>query len=249
MSGPRFVFVGGVHRSGTTLVASLLAAHPDARGLSGTGVWGDEGQHLQTVIPPARALGGPGAFGWHPQAHLDERSLQPGMAEALLEAWEPWFGGRDGRLIEKSPPNLLRFRLLQALFPGSACVAVIRHPIAVALSTRHLRRAARFWSVPRLVEHWVRCHELYAADRPHLEHAVELRYEDLARSPQEALSALGDALALPGLQATTAVSDASGVARWRWERWRRWATQAELRRLEAAAPAVEAWGYDLLAGP
>ena len=59
----RFVFLAGLHRSGTTLLARLLAAHPEISGFSGTGEPADEGQHLQSVYPAARVYGGPGRFG------------------------------------------------------------------------------------------------------------------------------------------------------------------------------------------
>ena len=62
----RFVFLAGLHRSGTTLLARLLAAHPEVSGFSGTGVPADEGQHLQTVYPAAKVYGGPGRFGFAP---------------------------------------------------------------------------------------------------------------------------------------------------------------------------------------
>ena len=60
--GGRFVFVGGLHRSGTTPLARVLGAHPEISGLSGTGVSEDEGQHLQDVYPRIRAHGGMGRF-------------------------------------------------------------------------------------------------------------------------------------------------------------------------------------------
>ena len=60
--GHLLVFVGGLHRSGTTPLARALSAHPDISGFSNTGVPEDEGQHLQDVYPPAYVLGGPGRF-------------------------------------------------------------------------------------------------------------------------------------------------------------------------------------------
>ena len=56
----QLVFVGGLHRSGTSLVHRCLAGHPRVSGFRDTGVWEDEGQHLQTVYRPAAAHGGPG---------------------------------------------------------------------------------------------------------------------------------------------------------------------------------------------
>ena len=70
-----FVFVGGLHRSGTTLLAPLPGRAPAmVSGFSGTGAREDEGQHLQTVYRPGRAHGGPGRFGFDPEAHLTETS-------------------------------------------------------------------------------------------------------------------------------------------------------------------------------
>ena len=87
----RLVFVGGLHRSGTSLVHGCLAAHPDATGFSGTGVPEDEGQHLQTVYRPDHRFGGAGIFGLRAGAHLTERSplASAESRDRLLAEWGP----------------------------------------------------------------------------------------------------------------------------------------------------------------
>ncbi len=59
-----FVFVGGLHRSGTSLVSRAIASHPEVSAFADTGVPEDESQHLQSVFPPAIRYGAPGNFSW-----------------------------------------------------------------------------------------------------------------------------------------------------------------------------------------
>ena len=47
----QLVFVGGLHRSGTTVLAEMIASARSASGLENTGVMMDEGQFLQDVYP------------------------------------------------------------------------------------------------------------------------------------------------------------------------------------------------------
>ncbi len=170
-------FVGGLHRSGTTLVARRLAEHPDASGFADTGVAEDEGQHLQAVYPTGERFGGPGRFGFAPEMHLTERSplVTDASRAQLWAAWSPHWDCDRAVLIEKSPPNLLKMRFLQALFPRARFVVVLRHPIAAALATRK-------WSGTRpheLIRHWLACYETAFADMARLRHATVVRYERL----------------------------------------------------------------------
>jgi hypothetical protein len=191
--------VAGLHRSGTSALARLLATSPQIRAMTGTGVHEDEGQHLQTVYPTAQAHGGPGIFAFDPGAHLTERSwpARPVSASALLDAWSPYWhldGDAGGLvLLEKSPPDLVRTRLLQALFPQARFVVILRHPAVVTVSTARWRP----WLSPgALLRHWLHAHQVYRRDKPRLARVHELRYERLVADPAVELSALALALDL-----------------------------------------------------
>jgi Sulfotransferase family len=184
--GHRFVFVAGLHRSGTTLLARLLAAHPEISGFSGTGAPADEGQHLQSVYPSDHEYGRPGRFGFAPEMHLTESStlVSEESAQRLFAEWSPHWDLSRPLLLEKSPPNLIKTRFLQALFPDSAFVVVIRHPIPVSIPTAKWRGTRRY---DRLFDHWLRCHALFEEDRGQLGRVHVLTYEQLVGNPASVL--------------------------------------------------------------
>jgi len=192
----RLLFVGGLHRSGTSLVHRCLTRHPEVSGFSGTGVPEDEGQHLQTVYPPAYAHGGPGRFGFDPDAHLTESSplATAESGQQLLREWSPHWDPAARVAVEKSPPNLIRMRFLQALFPDCAFVMVLRHPAAVACATqkwaltRNLRNAVGRSTWTALIHHWVACHETMRSDSRQVGRVTIVRYEDFVRDPDGVLA-------------------------------------------------------------
>jgi len=211
----RFVFVGGLHRSGTTLVADLIAGHPEVTGLSGTDVPMDEGQFLQKVYPPAgtkrtlwpiryldpvapdfltqRGYGGPGRFGFDPGSWLTEESplATQENARKVFTAWKPYLDLSRPIVIEKSPPNLVRTRFLQKLFPNSQFVIILRHPVAVSYATR-------IWTNIRpmyyMFKHWVHCHRVFDQDRAQLHNVMVVHYEHLVSDPERCLSSIYDFL-------------------------------------------------------
>jgi Sulfotransferase family len=214
----RLVFVAGLHRSGTSLIHRCLAAHPDVSGFTGTGVPEDEGQHLQTVYPPDYLYGGAGLFGFAPEMHLTEASplARPENRERLLREWGAHWRPGAAVGIEKSPPNLVRTRFLQALFPDAAFVVVLRHPIAVAGATRKGRRMRL--SYRSLVHHWVACHETLAADATHVRALHLVRYERFVADPDGELAHLQVALGLephPSGERVRTDANERYLARWR----------------------------------
>lgn len=213
----RLVFVGGLHRSGTTLLARCLAEHPQVSGFEETGVPADEGQHLQSVYPTARAHGGPGRFALSAGAHLTEASSLATAAsrEQLLEDWGPhWNLGRPV-LLEKSPPNILRTRFLQAVFPEASFVMIFRHPVAVSLATQKWSKT----SLAGLMRHWLVAHRTFERDRPHLERVLVVSYEHLIARTQECLDAVYAFLGLDS-HPTTLATRPDGNEPY-FERWRR----------------------------
>lgn len=253
---PNLVFVGGLHRSGTTPVARLLATHPEISGLTGTGVYQDEGQHLQSVYPAAWTYGGSGHFAHDERAHLTESSplATAANAAALLAAWSPYWELSRRLLLEKSPPNLVMGRFLQALYPDAAFIMVVRHPVTVALSTRkwtHFvsRNPRKFASLSMLVEHWLAAHRILVEDLPYLRRVLVVHYEDLLARPGEILDTVADFLGLDSPISADGLSRGHNRAYERtWEELRSpWRPGGWQRRLieRRHADEIAAFGYSL----
>lgn len=242
------LFVGGLHRSGTTPTARLLAEHPDVSGFAETGVTEDEGQHLQDVYPSAKAFGGVGRFAFNEAAHLTEASplASPESAQRLWDQWSPHWDLSRSVLVEKSPPNLVMMRFLQALYPSAKFVVVMRHPAVVALSTSKWRRGT---PLRNLLAHWVRAHEIFTADAPHVERLAVMKYEHLVRRPEPTLERLAGFLELstplPTGSLQTNRSDRYA------EQWKalaeggRWERYKFGRLCKEFEPQVQRFGYSL----
>lgn len=195
----RLTFVGGLHRSGTTLVARIIGASDDASVLTGTGNVLDEGQHIQDVY--LGGLGNTSEWSFHQQAHLTEEDARrvPDAGARLWQSWSPYWDVDRTVLVERSSPNLTKMRYFQEIFPRSRFIVVTRHPVVQALAVRKwaTRTRGRFtYGFPRLVEHWVHAHDVFAEDALHIENLLVLRYEHLMRDPTRELGRVAEFLGI-----------------------------------------------------
>ncbi len=243
----KYIFIGGLHRSGTSLLFKMLREHPSISGFDKTGVIENEGQHLQTVYPPAKIYGGPGRFGFKSEAHITERSslISDENRARLLNEWGKYWDMGKEYLLEKSPANLTKFRFLQALFPNSYHIMILRHLIAVSLSTKGFVRTTR--SFYTLIRHWLICNEIFDSERKHLRNVLVLKYEDLVRDPGRHLGAIWNFLSLEKHDFSESVKPDVNQAY--HESWRKGRTySSHYRKIEASGAKLgrREYGWNLV---
>lgn len=177
----RYLFIGGLHRSGTSLLAQLVAQHPDIASISNSPAPENEGCYLQGAIPHTALHGRPMHFATDPDQHHVEGCCYDTLPvrERIEADWSQWFEPSKPWRVEKSPVNLTRMRLYQQLFPMSQFLVILRHPELVAA-------AVAKWvddTPTALTDHWIAAHEQMRADLPYLHSICVIRYEDLCRDP------------------------------------------------------------------
>ena len=192
----KYVFVCGLHRSGTSILGRNIARLENCTGFKNTGVTEDEGQFLQRVYPIAFAYGGPGRFGFDARAHRTEKSplLTTENVAKLQASWHAHWDKSKAICVEKTPSNILMTRFLQTVFPNSYFIVIRRHPIAVSIANQKMWRV-NITPLHRLLEHWLHCHELFEEDKKYLKNVYKLTYEDYvqnsARHHQEIAAFIG----------------------------------------------------------
>lgn len=186
MRDNQFVFICGLHKSGTSMLFKCLREHPLISGFKDTGVPEDEGQHLQSVYPPAKAFGGPGKFGFDSQARLMEWSplVSSENSKRLFDDWKCYWDTTKLYLLEKSPPNLIRTRFLQEMFPYSYFIVILRHPVAVSFATQKWSKT----TMNSLIKHWLISHKIFLKDYQYLSNVLVMKYENLVKEPEKYLN-------------------------------------------------------------
>ena len=186
----KFIFICGLHRSGTSLLYKILKKQSNISGFSNTSAIEDEGQHLQSVFNAANKYGGPGKFGFNKDSYLNEKSslINESNRRRLFKEWSQYWDLSKEYLIEKSPPNLVRTRFLQALFPNSYFITILRHPIATSIATKKWSKS----SYSSLLDHWIVCHKKYINDKEKLKNSLEIKYEDLIEDTEKTLQSISE---------------------------------------------------------
>ena len=114
-SNHHFIFVNGLHRSGTSPYR-VLSAQSNFSGFSETGVPEDEGQHLQSVYKAAKYYGGPGRFGFDKRSYLTNSSLI--YQKNRCKLFDEWSQNWD--LVKVFVENQLQTSFEQAFLQGTA---------------------------------------------------------------------------------------------------------------------------------
>tara|TARA_B100001115_G_scaffold132394_1_gene100112 strand:- start:3362 stop:4120 length:759 start_codon:yes stop_codon:yes gene_type:complete len=198
-SNHHFVFVNGLHRSGTSILYRVLSTQSNFSGFSETGVPEDEGQHLQSVYKTAKHYGGPGRFGFDKRSYLTEVSslISDKSRQKLFDEWSQYWDLSKQFLVEKSPPNIIRTRFLQAMYSNASFVTILRDPIAVSFATQKWSKT----SLDSLFKHWLVCNQQYQEDSKMLKKSLLFKYEDFTSKTNEVLlqvsELLGESLELP----------------------------------------------------
>ncbi len=211
----RYIFVAGLHRTGTSLLGQMLGQHKQIAPITGAPVPENEGCFLQGAIPHTAHHGIPGHYATDPAQHLIEGCPFDTLAtRQRMEAdWQQWFEDTDDRQtdqrgldqwrLEKSPVNLIRMRLYQQLFPLSQFVIILRHPEAMAAAlAKWSNRSAK-----DLIDYALDAYDIALDDVRYLHAAYVLRYEDLVRSPDRQLESVFEWLGLDGEKPSQALRD------------------------------------------
>ncbi|HCT34852.1 MAG TPA: sulfotransferase, partial [Sulfitobacter sp.] len=187
MTAHHYIFVSGLHRSGTSLVARLIGDLPGVSAINAAPVPENEGVYLQGAIPHTARHGMPMHFATDPaQHHIEGSHFDRLETQMRLERdWAPYFNEAPWR-VEKSPVNLTRMRLYQQIFPLSQFVVVTRHPEAVAAATSK-------WvdmDPAAMMDHWLDAYDIVRRDIDYLHAVITIRYEDLVTDPSATLARL-----------------------------------------------------------
>jgi len=241
-----FIFIGGLHRSGTSLLHRIVRSHPDISGFANTGVWEDEGQHLQTVYPPALVFGGAGKFAFHPQARMDENHplATEENADKLFKQWSRYWNVEKKFLVEKSPPNIIRMRFLQKLFPHSCFIIILRHPIPVSYATKKWAKT----SIPHLIRHTLYTYSLFNDDIPYIRRLLVIRYEEFVKHPQCYMEQIWKFIGVASVPIEQEIKQDANARYFSWwaqdlkHPWHRWRLRWLVRRYE---PVANIFGYSL----
>jgi hypothetical protein len=119
------VFVVGMPRSGTTLVESILASHPDIYGA------GELGYVTEISIKLGKLLGNDLAF----PASINDMTVDAAnsIAGEYISALRV-LAGDATRVVDKFPSNFLYLGLIQVLFPAARVIHCRRDPRDTCLS-------------------------------------------------------------------------------------------------------------------
>jgi len=191
------IFVVGCCNSGTTILQRSLLSHPNLSGPQ------TEGQDLKDLPSCIKQFIGRQTFRlWAtPQFgkayYLTEDDYERKTAERIAAVYEDQIE-QGTRLVEKSPPNTLRMRFLQSIFPDAFFVIIVRNGIAVSEGIRRKRlldpdrqhMEGLRTTIDDAAKQWYYANSILLNDRLHLRNSIVIKYEDLVTDTSRVLSSI-----------------------------------------------------------
>ena len=200
---PEPIFIVGAPRSGTTLLASMLAGHSQIACGPETQFFNKSNARLKAALKdpawPRQAvkLVTSLTLAEQPVTELfghSKRDVQTFLearepsVQALLESLTALYAAKQGkpRWAEKTPNHLLHLPKIRALYPGAPVVRIVRDPRDSALSVRQLPWASRSaLANAYLGDTWFRKSQpFFGSDA----NTFTVRYEDLVKEPEAVLT-------------------------------------------------------------
>ncbi|MDC0661942.1 sulfotransferase family protein [Marinobacter sp. SS21] len=189
----KWLFVVGCYNSGTTLLAKLLAQHPDISGMP------TEGHFITDQFVKDYQIGLPRMWVDREDLfRLDENDQGPDVIR-LKKEWGMRLNRSKPVLLEKSPPNTARTLWLQENFENAYFIAIVRNGYAVAegisrkADPKHLKEG---WPIEKAAWQWARSNQVLREDAQKLKHIIWITYEELASDPQATLNKLSGFLGI-----------------------------------------------------
>ncbi len=189
----KWVFIVGCYNSGTTLLAELMATHPDISALP------VEGVQLSDAWPL------PETFGWNRMWFkcLDEMTIDPdapeavGIAERVKRQWSLSLKRRP-LLLEKSIANVPRMLFLQKHFAPALFIYIVRNGYAVSEGLRRGSKPLKFgrdefgeqYPISLCAEQWAYTDTFIGGVRDQIDMLHQLSYEEFAGDPARVMSAV-----------------------------------------------------------
>ncbi len=189
----KWVFIVGCYNSGTTLLAQLMARHPDISGMP------TEGHFVTDQFIKDFEIGLPRMWVDREDLfRLTENDEGPDVTR-LKKEWGMRLDLSKKVLLEKSPPNSARTRWLQKHFENAHFIGLVRNGYAVAEGISRKgdpKHIADGWPIERSARQWARSNEILQEDARHLDHFTWIKYEDLVGNVRDTLKTITDFLNL-----------------------------------------------------
>jgi len=210
----RFLWLSGLHFSGTSLTNYILQTNGLISGHIDTGVPMDEGQHLQNEFPRDYENGDICSSTDMIQYQMDEHHhlASDKVRSCLFTEWAHYWDLSRPILMEKSPASIFHLRYRQWMFPRvTASIVVVRHPLYGCLIHPNKQSPSNFFHrdlIESALHHWMDSHNYLISILPQLDRYAIIMFEDFYSQP-DAVSELNSVVSSFFPDVITSASDVS----------------------------------------